>query len=54
MRARAQSSGKEFNTGPLYPDLVGKKGNKVLWIPMHIWATYDEQKALHTDAVNED
>ena len=25
MRARAQSSGKKFNTGPLYPDLVGEK-----------------------------
>ena len=25
MRARAQSSGKEFNTGPLNPGLVGER-----------------------------
>ena len=28
MRARAQSSGKEFNTGPLNPGLVGEKATR--------------------------
>ena len=28
MRARAQSSGKKFNTGPLNPDLVGEKATR--------------------------
>lgn len=28
VRARAQSSGKEYNTGPLNPDLVGEKATR--------------------------
>ena len=28
MRARVQSSEKESNTGPLYPDLLGKKATR--------------------------
>ena len=28
MRARVQSSEKESNTGPLYPDLLGEKATR--------------------------
>ena len=44
VQARAQSSGRSPIL-VLYIQISRRKGNKVLWIPIHIWATYDEQKA---------
>ena len=52
VRPRAQSSGKEFSIGPLYPDLVGEKATK--FYGYQCMYGQHMMNRRHTDAVTED